>query len=267
MYRNLLVTALLASGFVLGQSSEARGEATTYYVAQADKVDSSSNETWHPIGFNKDRIAVAWVQLKSYEALNENSFRMNAKSAQDNGQQIVGRIDVNCKNKDFYFRPNGVMNQRAPWASIAEGSGAEALAEMYCKNTAAKVEWGYTPQTAYLWDAPPPIGDPANASGEWIQAMSNDELESYYNTAAKRVGDVVTYAFYFRAKKGERTSAAPQDTAKYQWVRNSCSENLSSSFLQLDRSIDGVWMPPRPGRPGGTNMVTRKLYCASKSIK
>ena len=264
MYRNLLFTALLSVGMVVGDSLEALGEPLTDSIAQADKVDSSSNETWHPISYNKDRIAVAWVQLKSYEALNENSFRMNAKSTQDNGRQVVGRIDVNCKNKDFYFRPNGVMNQRAPWASIPEGSGVEALAKMYCKNTAAKVEWGYTPQTAYLWDAPLPIGDPANVSGEWIQAISNDEVESFYNNSTKRTGDVVIYAFYFRAKKGDRSAAAPQDTAKYAWVRNSCSENLSSVFYRPDQSVAGVWLPPEPGRPGGTSMITRRLFCGQQ---
>ena len=114
--------------------------------------DTSSNNTWIPVGFNKDRIASMWVQLKTYEALNENSFRLNAKYTNDQGVQILGRLDLNCKNKDFYFRPNGVLAQRAPWASVPKGSGIESIAQMYCRRTAAKADWGFTGETAYLWD-------------------------------------------------------------------------------------------------------------------
>jgi hypothetical protein len=74
--------------------------------------DASENNTWIPIGFNKDRIASMWVQLKSYEAINENSFRVNAKYTNDQGSQIAGRIDLNCKNKDYYFRPKSLQKNR-----------------------------------------------------------------------------------------------------------------------------------------------------------
>ena len=36
-------------------------------------------DTWFPIGFNENRIAVGWVQFKSFEELNENSFRVRGK--------------------------------------------------------------------------------------------------------------------------------------------------------------------------------------------
>ena len=230
-------------------------------LAQVLKSDASANDTWHVIGLNKDRIATGWVQLKSYEVLNENSFRMNAKFSNNNGVQIVGRIDVNCKNKDYYFRPNGIMVQMAPWAAIPEGSGVHGLAMNYCKNTSARAEWGYRPETAYLWDAPLIQSDPANAKGDWVQVINNDEIEAYYNTDAKLDGDVVVYAFYARTKKGDRSAAQAQDNAKYHWVRNSCKENLGSFFVVLDSSVPGYWGPPSPGRPGGTDMTTRKLFC------
>lgn len=235
--------------------------ASSVSAVSGQEKDSSSNETWHPIGFNKDRVAAAWVQLKSYEVLNENSFRMNAKFSNDKGGQIVGRIDLNCKNKDYYFRPNGVMFQRAPWASVPQGSGVESLARLYCKRTAAKAEWGYTAETAYLWDAPAPEGDPANAKGEWIEAYNGDDVESYYNDRVVKQGDVISYAFYYRAKKGDRSAAQPGDTAQYSWIRNSCKENLGSVFYKPDLSVQGEWMPPQPGRPGGANMIVRKQYC------
>lgn len=225
------------------------------------KPDISANDTWHVIGINKDRIASAWVQLKSYESLNENSFRLNAKYANDNGQQIAGRIDVNCKNKDYYFRPNGVFAQNAPWAAIPDGSGVHGLAIYYCRKTLARSAWGYNPETAYLWDAPPPEGDPANAKGDWVEAINNDDVESYYNTSVRIEKGLVLYAVYYRAKKGDRSAAQPGDTAQYRWIRNSCTENLGSSFEKLDSSLPGIWMPPIPGRPDGTNMITRKLFC------
>jgi len=263
----LIASALAFSSLAISIESMARGETASYFLVQANKSDNSSNETWHPIGYNKERIASVWVQLKSYETINENSFRINSKVTGDNGQQIVGRIDVNCKNKDYFFRPNGVLSQRAPWAAIEEGSAVQGIATMYCKNTTAKAEWGYTPNTAYLWNAPKPDGDPSNAAGEWVAAYSGDDAETYYNSAVKKEGNLIVYAFFYRAKKGERSAASPQDTSNYQRVRNSCAENLASAFFQPDRSVDGVWLPPEPGRPGGANMITRKLFCSSKAAR
>ena len=230
-------------------------------IAQGAKADTSANDTWVPVGFNKDRIAALWVQLKSYEELNENSFRVNAKSTNDNGVQIVGRIDINCKNKDWYFRPNGFSFQGAPWATVPKGSGIENIATMLCKRNSAKAEWGYSPQTAYLWDYPPTKEDPANASGEWLKAYDGDDGEGFYNTSVKKVGDVVTVAAYSRTKKGERSAAQAEDNAKYVWFRISCKENLGSVLYKPDISVDGVWVPPEPGRPGGIGFAAKKAYC------
>ena len=223
--------------------------------------DNSGNNTWIPIGFNKERIASMWVQLKSYEALNENSFRMNIKYTTDEGSQISGRIDLNCKNKDFYVRPNGVLAQLAPWAAVPSGSGIYGLGQLYCKNTAAKADWGFTEGTSYLWDAAPPLGDPSNAKGDWKEAYIGDDTESYYNDAVTPNKNVITYAIYYRAKKGDRSAAQGADSATYQWLRNSCKENLASAFYKPDIAVEGEWMPPQPGRPGGANMITRKTYC------
>jgi hypothetical protein len=115
-----------------------RQPSNALLIAQSGNTDTSANNTWIPIGYNKDRIASAWVQLKSYEEINENSFRVNAKSTNDAGVQIVGRVDLNCKNKDWYFRPNGIVFQGAPWAAVPEGSGLENLARILCRRTTAK---------------------------------------------------------------------------------------------------------------------------------
>jgi hypothetical protein len=130
-----------------------------------------------------------------------------------------------------------------------------------CRRTTAKAEWGYTPQTAYLWDHAPTEEDPANARGEWIKAYDGDDAEAFYNTSVTKSGDVVTYSGFARNKKGERSAAKAEDSAKYVWVRVSCKENLGSVFYRPDISVDGVWLPPNPGRPGGLDMTVKKAYC------
>ena len=73
--------------------------------------------------------------------------------------------------------------------------------------------------------------------------------------------NTVLYGGFFRSKKGDRSAAQPSDNSLYSWVNNSCSENLASAFYQPDISVPGVWLPPKPGRPGGSNMIVRKKYC------
>ena len=218
-------------------------------------------DTWFPIGFNENRIAVGWVQFKSYEELNENSFRVRGKFTYENNLQYIGNLDINCKNKDFYFRPKGVWGAGPDWAAIPQGSGIESVAYFFCKRTAARKDWGYTDATAYLWDIPEPTGDPANLNGEWILQYDRDDGEAYYNSSVIKNDETVIYGFFSRSKKGDRSAAQPFDTSKYQWVNNSCKENLGSVFFKPEISVAGVWLPPQPGRPGGTNMKVRKKYC------
>ena len=218
-------------------------------------------DTWFPIGFNENRIAAAWVQFKSYEELNENSFRVKGKFTYPNNLQYIGNLDMNCKNKDYYFRPKGIWGQGPDWASIPQGSGIESVAKYFCKRTKARSEWGYNDASAYLWDIPAPTGDPSNLGGEWIQNLDSDDVEAYYNTSIIKKNNSIIYGMYYRLKKGDRSAAQPTDTAKYIWVNNSCTENLGSQFYQPDISVPGVWLAPEYGRPGGSGMITRKEYC------
>jgi len=181
-------------------------EEETEYREPVDKStikDRSGKNTWIPIGFNENKVASAWVRISTYEPLNENSFRFQGKYTNKNGVQIEGRVDLNCKNKDYYFRPNGVFAQNAPWAVIPEGSGIEVLAKLYCKRTAAKAEWGYTSDTAYLWDAPIPTKPADMATGEWIKFYDKPDGTSFYNDGVERDGNVVTFAFYYRTRKDD----------------------------------------------------------------
>ena len=228
---------------------------------KSERKTTKEFDTWFPIGFNENRIAVGWVQFKSYEELNENSFRVRGKFTYPNNLQYIGNLDINCKNKDFYFRPKGVWGAGPDWAAIPQGSGIESVAYFFCKRTVAKKDWGYTDATAYLWDIPEPTGDPSNLDGEWILQYDKDDGEAYYNTSVVKNDKTVIYGFFSRTKKGDRSAAQPYDTSKYQWVNNSCTENLGSAFFKPEISVSGVWLPPVPGRPGGTNMTVRKKYC------
>jgi hypothetical protein len=261
LFAAVCLTTAATGSAIASKEEQKKTTSHAVFIAQAGKADASGNDTWIPIGYNKDRVAAAWVQLKSYEELNENSFRVNAKSTNDKGVQVVGRLDLNCRNKDWYSRPNGVVFQGAPWATVPTGSGIESLAQLLCKKTSAKAEWGYSPQIAYLWDYPATNEDPANASGEWVKAYDGDDGEAFYNTSVTKVGDVVTFAGYSRTKKGDRTAAKAEDSAKYVWFRSSCIENLASEFYKPDVSVNGVWLPPAPGRPGGTGFAVKKAYC------
>lgn len=229
-------------------------------VDRSQIKDGSGKNTWIPIGRNERKVATAWVRTSTYEPLNENSFRFQSKYMNDNGAQIEGRIDVNCKNKDYYFRPNGIFAQNAPWNVIPQGSGIELLSKLYCKRTAAKAEWGYTPETAFLWDAPIPTKPADMAMGEWIKFYDKPDGESYYNDGVQKVGNVVTFAFYYRTNKGDM-SDKNKDEAKYVWLRASCDRNIASDYSQLDQSVPGEWLPPTPGKPGGAIMIVRKKFC------
>jgi len=230
-------------------------------LADASKApDASSNSGWIPVGTNEKNISVFWVRSSTYESLNENSFRLSAQFLVDGNRQIQGRVDVNCKNKDYYARPNGVMAQVGPWALIPKGSGIETVALIYCKRTNARSEWGYTSETAQIWDAPLPSTSPESLTGEWIKVVDTPQGQAFYNDSVKVDDGIAIFAMYSRTTKGDM-QATNQDIAKYAWVRASCAKNLGSTYLQLDSSVQGVWSPPVPGAPDGVLMSVRKKYC------
>ena len=204
--------------------------------------------SWVPFGYDKNGNTVNYVQLLSYKKLNKNSFRLKSKFTNTNNEQIEGKLDVNCKNKDYYIRPNGVMSQRATWAGIPKGSGVEILSKYLCKRTAAREEWGYVERTSYLWNHSSPLSKPSEASGEWIQ--HSDGL-GWYNTEIIKAKNSVIYAYFSKS----------QSKTQYVWVNNSCIENLGSVFYQPSSYVNGEWLSPKRGRAGGANEAVRKLYC------
>lgn len=222
--------------------------------------DGSAKNTWIPLGYNDKRIAVFWARLATYKPLNENSFRVQVQYTADNGQQYEGRMDVNCKNKDYYIRPNGVLAQNAPWAVIPKGSGYESLAVYFCKRTSAKSDWGYKDSTRYLWDAPAPPFAAVEASGEWIQFIDRSDVQAFYNDGVIIKGDAIIYASWVETTKGDMSSEN-QDIQNYYWAITSCKKNIFSPWIKLDESVAGIWGPSRPGRPDGSARIVRKKFC------
>ena len=110
---------------------------------------------WHPVGVDAYGNITQWINLSSKKPLNNDSFRMQMKLIEGN-KQILGRIDINCRNKDYYLRKGKQMSQRGVWSSLIKGTSFEEIAQLYCKNTDAAILWGYTPATKYLWDIEKP---------------------------------------------------------------------------------------------------------------
>tara|TARA_Y100001968_G_C19324322_1_gene700907 strand:+ start:188 stop:964 length:777 start_codon:yes stop_codon:yes gene_type:complete len=223
-------------------------KTSKFCTTKLEKNNNIKYGTWFPFGFNKNGKAVNWVQLLSYKKLNKDSFRLNSRFTYSKGEETDGKLDVNCKNKDYYIRPEGVISQKKTWATIPKGSGVEQLSKYLCKRTNAKEEWGYTERTSYLWNHPSPTENPSAASGEWIE--HTDGL-GWYNTDVRKTKNSVIYAFFSKSQKNNN----------YFWINSSCIENLGSIFFKPNNSVKGEWLGPKPGKIGGTNNIVREKYC------
>ena len=210
------------------------------------KKGKFSYGSWFPFGFNKKGTAVNWAQLLSYKELNENSFRLISKFTYPNKDKKEGKLDINCLNKDYYIRPTGVMSQKSTWATIPKKSGVETLAKYFCKNTLARDSWGYTQTTSYLWDVSVPVERADEVTGKWIQ---NSDGLGWFNTDIRQQQNSVIYSFF------------STKTGKYSWVNTSCSENLSSVLYQPNKSVNGRWLGPNPGRVKGTSFAVKERFC------
>jgi hypothetical protein len=216
---------------------------------------------WVVTGADRDGIPSQWVQLGSYEPLNADSFRVVAKLTYSGNRQVIGKIDLNCKNKDYYWRPQGIRAQTDAWRTIEAGTGIQQVGAMFCKNTAAAETWGFTSDTENLWKGPAPKSEPESSRGEWVLATDNDEREVYYNNDILKKGDTLQIATWTRLKKGERLAGKAGDPVNYQWIKASCSLSKSSAFYKPDPSLPGTWLPPLPIRPGGIVMQVKRDFC------
>ena len=250
--------------FLLSQRNQGRDLDEKRITPVVDKAlikDGYRNKNWAAVGFNDKRQEAMWVKADTYEPLNENSFRVRARRLLDNGAQVEGRVDMNCKNRDYNARVDGFAADKI-WRSIPDNSAFGFIGMIFCKNTSSAATWGYTEETRHVWDLPAQNGSPGDASGEWILAINNDNQQGYFNDQIIRLSsDTILVATYDRMKKGDRSAAQASDTAVYMWMAVSCKMNRYSLYYKPTATSYGFWMPPKAGMPAGSAMKSRKIGC------
>ena len=223
---------------------------------------SGKSFEWHPIGVDQYGNIKEWINISSFKDLNKDSFRLQMKLLEED-KAILARLDLNCRNKDYYLRKKRTMSQKGTWNSIPKGSSFEEIAKFYCKKTSAASNWGYTSKTKYLWGIPKPTLDASSPylQGKWIKVYKNNSSEFQYNSKIKKLSDSVLAAYYFKKKSYKKNS--PHISSKYNfgWIVVSCKENLHSTFKKFDNTNIGEWTAPKTGRIGGGADSIRKAEC------
>ncbi len=215
---------------------------------------------WEPIGIDQYGNIKSWINLGSYKELNKDSFRLQIKLIEKN-KQILGRLDINCRNKDFYLRKKKQMSQKGTWNNIAKGSSVEEVAKFYCLRTSAADKWGYTDKTKYLWDSQKPTSQASNSEGSWITLYKNNSKEFRYNSSVKKNEKSILAAYYYRKNKKDSFSPYVASKSKYGWIIVSCKDNLHSVYKEFEGRNEGSWMPPQVSPIGGGAYSIRKAEC------
>ena len=83
-----------------------------YHLNYGGKLFANTKSfEWQPVGVDNYGNITQWINLLSYETLNNDSFRMQMKLVEGN-KQILGRLDINCRNKDYYLRKRKQKSRR-----------------------------------------------------------------------------------------------------------------------------------------------------------
>ena len=220
----------------------------------------NNNFEWNPVGFDNYGNTTQWINLLSYKTLNKDSFRMQMKLLEEN-KQILGRLDINCRNKDYYLRKRKQMSQKGTWNSIVKGSSYEEIAQFHCKKTDAAPLWGYTSATKYLWDIDKPSYPASNHEGNWLTLYKNSFSEFKYNINTQKKSDYILAAYFYQKNRSFKNNPYVSQKSDYGWIAVSCKANLSSVFRKLSNSNSGEWMAPKPGPIGGGANLIRKAEC------
>jgi len=223
---------------------------------------NSKSFEWQPVGVDQYGNITKWINIKSFKELNKDSFRLKIKLLKEN-KAFLARLDLNCRNKDYYLRKKGEMSTKGTWNSIPKGSSFEEIAKFFCKKTSAASIWGYTVATKYLWDTEKPSLDtlPQNLKGEWINVYKNSSSEFRYNSKVIKSPESVLAAYYFKKKSYKKNSPYISTKFNYGWIVVSCKEKLHSTYKKFDSTNIGEWTAPKTGRIGGGADQIRKGEC------
>ena len=220
----------------------------------------NSKFDWLPIGFDNYGNITQWINLLSYKSLNKDSFRIQVKLV-EGSKQILGRLDINCRNKDYYLRKRKQMSQRGTWNSLVKGSSFEEIAQFHCKKTDAAPLWGYTSATKYLWDIDKPSYPASNHEGNWITLYKNSSSEFKFNSNTQKKSGYILAAYFYQKNHSFKNNPYVSRKSDYGWIAVSCKDNLSAVFRKLSTSNSGEWMAPKPGPIGGGANLIRKAEC------
>ena len=215
---------------------------------------------WQPVGVDNYGNITQWINLLSYKPLNNDSFRMQMKLVEGN-KQILGRLDINCRNKDYYLRKRKQMSQRGTWISLEKGTSFEEVAQFHCKKTEAAPLWGYTAATKYLWDIEKPSYPASSHEGDWLTLYKNSSSEFKYNSNIQQKSDYILAAYFYQKKQSLKNNPYISRKSVYGWIAVSCKANLNSVFRKLSNSTSGEWMAPTSGPIGGGASLIRKAEC------
>ena len=216
---------------------------------------------WQPVGVDNYGNITQWINLLSYKPLNNDSFRMQMKLVEGN-KQILGRLDINCRNKDYYLRKRKQMSQRGAWKSLVKGSSFEEIAQFHCKKTDAAPLWGYTSSTKYLWDIDKPSYPAASLKGNWITLYKNNSREFKYNSNTQKVSNTILAAYFYQKNQSFKNNPYVSRKSEYGWIAVSCKTNLHSTFKKFSDLSSGEWLAPKSGPIGGGASLIRKAKCS-----
>ena len=215
---------------------------------------------WQPVGVDNYGNITQWINLSSYKSLNKDSFRMKIRLLEGN-KQVRGRLDINCRNKDYYLRKKREISQKGPWNKIIKGSSFYEIAEFYCKRTYAASDWGYTRQTKYLWDIEKPTYSASSHEGNWLTLYKNNSSEFKYNSNIQKSSDYILAAYYYQQNQSYKNSNSRLAKSNYGWIAVSCKTNIHSIFKKFGHHTEGEWMAPKRGVRGGGASFIRKANC------
>ena len=215
---------------------------------------------WQPVGVDNYGNITQWINPSSYKSLNKDSFRIKIKLLEGN-KNVRGRLDINCRNKDYYLRKKREISQKGPWNKIIKGSSFYEIAKFYCKRTYAASNWGYTTATKYLWDIEKPTYSASSHEGNWVTLYKNNSSEFKYNLNTQKNSDYVLAAYYYQQNQSYKDSKSRLPKSYYGWIAVSCKTNLHSIFKKFGHHTEGEWMAPKKGVRGGGASFIRKENC------
>ena len=72
---------------------------------------SDKSYKWHPVGVDQYGNITEWINISSFKDLNKDSFRLQMKLLEEN-KAILARLDLNCRNKDYYLEKKNNVPER-----------------------------------------------------------------------------------------------------------------------------------------------------------